>query len=314
MKVLLTGTAGFIFSNFVLYALQETDWDMASIDKLTYAGNLRNCAQVKRHKLYVGDICDQHFVGKVLEVEKPDIIIHGAAESMVDRSIASSQVFIQTNVVGTHNLLDLALRTGTIQKFINISTDEVYGSLITGSANEDYKLAPRNPYAASKASADLLGQAYFHTHGLPVMTTRCSNSFGPRQHLEKFVPKVIANCMAGKKIPVFGDGKNRREWIYVKDNFWAIKTIIEKGKAGEVYNISTNQECDNLEVVSTIMKLSGASEKLIEFVKDRQGHDFRYSVDCSKIKALGWKPQFNFEEAILHTIGWYKANSWALKQ
>ncbi len=309
MKILISGTAGFIFSNFVIYALQHTDWDIVSIDKLTYAGSLLNVPQVKRHKLYIGDVCDYHFVRKVFEIEKPDIVIHAAAESHVDNSIESSNAFVTTNVTGTHSMLEAALHVHTPQKFINISTDEVYGSVEEGHSLETDMLEPRSPYSSTKASADLLGQSYFVTHGLPVITTRCSNNFGPRQHVEKFLPKVITNILTEQKIPLYGDGKNMREWIYVKDNFGALVKIIENGEPGEVYNISSGFEKQNIEVLKTIFDIMGG-EELLEYVADRKGHDRRYSVDCSKLRALGWEPQYPFESALEHTIGWYKANTW----
>ncbi|HDZ14076.1 MAG TPA: dTDP-glucose 4,6-dehydratase [Pricia sp.] len=309
MKILISGTAGFIFSNFVIYALQHTDWDIVSIDKLTYAGSLLNVPQVKRHKLYIGDVCDYHFVRKVFEIEKPDIVIHAAAESHVDNSIESSNAFVTTNVTGTHSMLEAALHVHTPQKFINISTDEVYGSVEEGHSLETDMLEPRSPYSSTKASADLLGQSYFVTHGLPVITTRCSNNFGPRQHVEKFLPKVITNILTEQKIPLYGDGKNMREWIYVKDNFGALVKIIENGEPGEVYNISSGFEKQNIEVLKTIFDIMGG-EELLEYVADRKGHDRRYSVDCSKLRVLGWEPQYPFENALVHTIGWYKANTW----
>jgi dTDP-glucose 4,6-dehydratase len=309
-KVLITGSCGFIFSNFVIHSIQETDWELVSIDKLTYAGSLQNVPQNKRHKLYVGDICDKHLVDKVFEVERPDVVIHGAAESMVDRSILDSSAFIHTNVVGTQVMLDAALKY-KVKRFINISTDEVYGSLKTGSATEDSQLNPRNPYSASKAAADLLGQSYFHTHGLPVITTRCSNNFGPRQHMEKLIPKAITNLLKGQKVPLYGNGLNQRDWIYTKDKFYALKLLIEKGEGGQVYNIGTGQERENVEILKVILETLGMTEDYIQYVKDRPGHDFRYSVDCSKLKALGWKPQYPFEDAIKHTIGWYRANTWS---
>jgi len=308
MKVLITGSCGFIFSNVVIYLLQHTMWDIVSIDKLTYAGSLLNVPQVKRHKLYIGDICDYHFVRKIFEIEKPDIVIHGAAESHVDNSITGSHVFVNTNVMGTHSMLEAALTVHRPQKFINISTDEVYGSVETGQSKETDQLQPRSPYSSTKASADLLGQSYFTTYGLPVITTRCSNNFGPRQHVEKFIPKAITNIMTGKKIPLYGDGKNKREWIYVKDNYKAICTIIAKGIPGETYNISSGVEKENIEVVNTIMEIMNADESFIDHVKDRPGHDRRYSVDCNKLLALGWQPEYTFESALAHTIGWYKAN------
>lgn len=309
MKVLVTGSCGFIFSNFVIYALQHTDWDIVSIDKLTYAGSLLNVPQIKRHKLYLGDVCDYHFVKKVFDIEKPDIVIHGAAESHVDNSIDSSHDFVTTNVIGTHSMLEAALQVHTPQKFINVSTDEVYGSVESGSSLESDMLEPRSPYSSTKASADLLGQSYAITHGLPVITTRCSNNFGPRQHIEKFIPKVVTNILTGKKIPLYGDGKNMREWIYVKDNFTAIETLVNKGEPGEVYNISSGYGKQNIEVLQAMFSIMGG-EDLLEYVADRKGHDRRYSVDCSKLRSLGWEPQYPFESALAHTIGWYKSNPW----
>lgn len=310
-KVLITGSAGFIFSNFVIYALQNTKWDLVSVDKLTYAGSLLNVPQVKRHKMYIGDVCDYHFMQKVFEIEKPDIVIHGAGESHVDNSIQNSHNFVTTNVTGTHSMLEAALKAHTPQKFINISTDEVYGSVETGHSLEADMLAPRSPYSSTKASADLLGQSYFITHGLPVITTRCSNNFGPRQHVEKFIPKIITNILTDTKVPLYGDGKNMREWIYVKDNFNALVKIIESGVPGEVYNISSGHERQNIDVINTIFEMMDADRDLIEYVEDRKGHDKRYSVDCSKLKLLGWEPQYSFEGALAHTIGWYKANPWS---
>jgi len=309
-KILISGSAGFIFSNFVIYVLQHTDWDIASIDKLTYAGSLLNVPQCKRHKLYVGDVCDYHFVQKVFEIEKPDVVIHGAAESFVDKSIESSHDFITTNVIGTHSMLEAALKAHTPQKFINVATDECYGQILDGSFVETDVLNPRNPYSASKASADLLGQSYAITHGLPVITTRCSNNFGPRQHIEKFIPKIITNILTGKNIPLYGDGKNVREWIYVKDNFTALQTLIEKGEPGEIYNIGSDDERQNIEVLETIFEIMGEGQELVKLVEDRKGHDRRYSVNCRKINDLGWNAQYEFEAALSHTIGWYKANTW----
>ena len=310
LKVMITGSAGFIFSNFIIYALQNTDWDIVSIDKLTYAGSLLNVPQVKRHKMYIGDVSDHHFVNKVFEIEKPDIVIHGAAESMVDRSIENAHDFITTNVVGTHAMLDAALKVHTPKKFINVSTDEIYGQIVKGSFTENDKMDPRNPYSASKASADLLGQSYFTTHGLPVITTRCCNVFGSRQNVEKLIPKVITNVLTDKKIPVFGQGKQIREWIYTKDVFNAFKCLIECGVSGESYNISSGVERANIDVVNFICDTVDGGRDLIEFVCDRKGHDFRYSVDCSKLKKLGWEIKYNFDEALLYTVGWYKANTW----
>jgi len=318
MKVLVTGSCGFIFSNFIIYALQETDWDLVSIDKITYAGSLSNISynadvHNRRHKFYLGDVCDHHFVKKVFEIEKPDIVIHGAAESHVDNSIKDSHNFVSTNVMGTHSVLEAALHVHTPQKFINVSTDEVYGSVETGSSLETDPLEPRSPYSSTKAGADLLGQSYAVTHGLPVITTRCANNFGPRQHEEKFIPKAITNLLKDRPIPLYGDGKNIREWIYVKDHFYALKTLIEHGVPGEAYNISSGEDRQNIEILKMILMLMGADDSSIQYVKDRPGHDRRYSVDCSKLKALGWEPKYTLEGALAHTIGWYKSNTWFWK-
>jgi dTDP-glucose 4,6-dehydratase len=310
----VTGSAGFIFSNFIIYALQETDWELVSIDKLTYAGSLLNVPPARRHKMYLGDVCDAHFINKVFDLEKPDVVVHGAAESMVDRSINNSAAFIQTNVTGTQVMLDAARRLN-VSKFINVSSDEVYGCLEIGSATEASPLKPRNPYAASKAAADLLGQSYFHTHGMPIITTRSSNNLGPRQHPEKLIPKAITLALNNQPIPLFGSGLNVRDWIYTKDKYNAIKLLIEKGVPGEAYNIGAGHEKTNLEVLKFILNELDRPETLIQYIPDRPGHDLRYSVDCSKLQALGWKAQYPFEEALRHTIGWYKANgSWFWKK
>lgn len=319
MKVLVTGSCGFIFSNFIIYALQETTWQLVSLDKLTYAGSLSNISyntdvHNKRHKFYLGDVCDHHFVKKVFEMEKPDIVIHGAAESHVDNSIKNSHNFVSTNVLGTHSMLEAAREVHTPQKFINISTDEVYGSVEEGASLETDPLEPRSPYSSTKAGADLLGQSYAVTHGLPIITTRCANNFGPRQHVEKFVPKTITDFMQGKPMTLYGDGKNVREWIYVKDHFYALKTLIEKGEPGEVYNISSGEDRQNIEILRMLLGVFGLNEKeYIQYVKDRPGHDRRYSVDCSKLRALGWEPKYDLEAALAHTAGWYKSNTWFWK-
>lgn len=236
-----------------------------------------------------------------------NVIVHN---SHVDNSIANSHEFITTNVVGTHSMLEAALKVHTPEKFISISTDEVYGSVETGSSREGDALAPRSPYSSSKASADLIGQSYYTTYGLPVITTRCANNFGPRQHIEKFIPKVITNIITKQPIPLYGDGKNKREWIYIKDNFYALRAIIEGGTPGEVYNISTGDERENIEVLRTIFDIMGEGEDLVTHVEDRAGHDRRYSVDSSKLRSIGWDPSYNFESALSHSIGWYKANTW----
>jgi dTDP-glucose 4,6-dehydratase len=309
-KILITGTCGFIFSNVVIYMLQHTKHEIAGIDKLTYAGSRLNAPEVKRYKLHIGDVCDYHFVRKIFELEKPDIVIHGAAESHVDNSISDSHDFVRTNVIGTHSMLEAALKVHTPEKFINISTDEVYGSVEEGYSRENDQLDPRSPYSSTKASADLLGQSYFTTYGLPVITTRCSNNFGPRQHMEKFIPKVVTNILCGKKIPLYGDGKNEREWIYVKDNFYALLALMESGKVGEAYNISSGHGIGNIDVLDAIFEIMGVGQDLVEHVEDRLGHDRRYAVNCDKIKALGWEPKYDFMEALDYTVDWYKKNRW----
>jgi len=310
MKVLITGSCGFIFSNFIIYAQQETKWDLVSVDKLTHAGSLHNISynnsvHNKRHKFYLGDVCDYDFISKIFEIEKPDIVIHGAVESM-----ANSHTFVSTNIIGAHSMLEAALKVHMPQKFINISTDEVYGNIKNGQSDEKDILNPRNPYSSSKASADLLGQSYYTAYGLPVITTRCSNNFGPRQHVERFIPKVITNIITNQPIFLYGDGKDKRDWMYVKDKFRALQIIVENGIPGEVYNIGTNKEKENIEVIKTIFDIMGNGEDLLEYAETQVKHDRRHSVNNNKIKNLGWEPTYTFDGALAHTIGWYKANTW----
>jgi len=318
MRVLVTGSAGFIFSNFVIYAIQETDWSMCGVDKLTYAGSLYNALQSKRYKLHIGDVCDKHFISKIFQIEKPDIVIHAAADSHVDNSIADASSFISTNVVGTHNVLDAARLIHTPKLIINVSTDEVYGPAPKGvSFCEEDMLKPSNPYSASKAAADLLGQSFFKTHNVPLITIRMCNVFGPRQHKEKLIPKSIHNLIHNKKIPVYGSGNQSREWMYARDVFRAIKYIIEDGVVGEIYNISSRHEENNINVVKKIISFfhtngdSVCADDIIEHVEDRKAHDFMYSIDSSKINKLGWYPTYDFDEALKHTVSWYKMNGWS---
>lgn len=317
LKVMITGSCGFIYSNVVLYALQHTDWDIVSVDKLTYAGSLANIAynrdiNNKRHKFYLADIADYHLMEKIFDIEKPDIVINGAANSHVDNSIAGSQDFIQSNVTGTHSLLEAMRKSHRPQKFIQASTDEVYGQIESGSFSETDSLSPRNPYSSSKASADLMCNAYIETYDLPIIITRCCNVFGSRQNKEKMIPKSIINLLNDDKIKVYGKGEQVREWIYTKDMFYAIKTIIESGKVKEVYNIGTGYELRNIDLAYKIADHIGVPHKdAVEFVTDRLGHDFRYSVNTSKIRALGWSPMYSFDEALLHTISWYYKNTWS---
>lgn len=311
-KILVTGGCGFIGSNFIRYTLNKTDYEIVNLDKLTYAGNLKNLVDIqsnKRYKFYKGDICNYELVSFIVEKEKIDAIINFAAESHVDRSILSSQEFIRTNITGTNILLEVT-RQFELEKFVQISTDEVYGSLgPEGKFTEETPLSPNSPYSASKASADLLVKAYNHTYGVPALITRCSNNYGPYQFPEKLIPLMIINALNNKPLPVYGDGMNVRDWIYVEDHCEAILKVFEKGRIGEVYNIGAENEKPNIEIVKLILKELGKDESLITYVKDRPGHDRRYAIDATKIRTeLGWKPLHTFETAIKETINWYIQN------
>jgi dTDP-glucose 4,6-dehydratase len=309
VKILITGGAGFIGSNFVRYVLKNhPDYEVVVLDALTYAGRKENLKDVWDKITFIkGDITKKEDVEKA--IRGCNLIVNFAAETHVDRSIIEAGNFVLTDVFGTYNLLE-ACRKFDIEKFEQISTDEVYGHILKGSFKEEARLNPRNPYAASKASADLLCKSYFETYGLPLVITRSTNNYGPFQHPEKFVAKTIIYSLLNKKIPVYGSGKNVRDWIFVEDNCEAIDLVLHKGKDGEIYNIAGKQELENIEVVRTILKLMNKPENLIEFVKDRPSHDLRYSLDISKIEKLGWKPKTKFEEGIKRTIQWYKANKW----
>jgi len=314
-KILVTGGCGFIGSNFIRYALKNSDYEIVNLDKLTYAGNLKNLVDIQnnsRYKFYKGDICNYELVSFIVEKENVDSIINFAAESHVDRSILSSQEFIRTNVTGTNVLLEVT-RLYQLKKFLQISTDEVYGSLgPEGKFTEETPLSPNSPYSASKASADLLVKAFHHTYGVPALITRCSNNYGPYQFPEKLIPLMIINALNNKPLPVYGDGMNVRDWIYVEDHCEAILKVFEKGRIGEVYNIGAENEKPNIEIVKLILKELRKDESLITYVKDRPGHDRRYAIDATKIKTeLGWKPSHTFETAIKETINWYIQNqSW----
>lgn len=309
MKILVTGGAGFIGSNFVRMMLQKyKDIELINIDKLTYAGNLENLKDVEKNKNYkfiMGDICDSKLVNNI--TMGIDIIFNFAAESHVDRSINDPFVFTKSNVLGTHTLLE-AVRKNNVKKFIQISTDEVYGSIKKGSFKEADNLNPSSPYSSSKASADLLCLSYVTTFDMPIIITRSTNNFGPYQYPEKIIPLFITNLMEGKKVPLYGDGLNVRDWIYVVDNCEAIWFVAEKGEIGEIYNIGGGNELPNIEITKLILKEMSKDKSWIEYVKDRLGHDRRYSLDCTKIHKLGWKPKFDFENAIKETIEWYKNN------
>ena len=310
MNVLVTGGAGFIGSNFIRYLL-ETDADVrvVNLDKLTYAGNLDSLTDVgadARYAFVRGDIADSQLVDSVLRKHKIDGIINFAAESHVDRSILDPEVFVTTNVLGTQNLLFLA-REHKVKRFLQISTDEVYGSLgAKGTFREDTPLHPNSPYSAAKASADLLCLAYFRTFGLPVTVSRCSNNYGPFQFPEKLIPLMIINALEGKPLPVYGDGKQVRDWLHVSDHCRAIDVVFRKGKPGEIYNIGGDCEKRNIDVVKQLLGILEAPESLIHFVKDRPGHDRRYAMDITRIRTeLNWRPTVAFDEGLRLTVQWY---------
>jgi len=306
MRLLVTGGAGFIGSNFVRYVLDETDYHVTTLDALTYSGtteNLEGFLEDDRHRFVEGDIRDAELVDDI--ASNVDVIVNFAAESHVDRSIDSAEPFVSTNLKGTQVLLDAALKHDH-DRFVQISTDEVYGEVLDGKFDESHKLNPRNPYAATKSSADLLAQSYHTTHDLPVIITRSSNNYGPRQHTEKLISKFITRASEDRSLPLYGDGSHVREWTYVTDNCRGIMTVLEKGKSGEVYNIGSGKELSNLEVTKHILNELGKSEALIDFVDDRPGHDRRYSLDCTKIRKLGWSPKWTFDEGLRETIKFYE--------
>lgn len=330
-KVVITGGAGFIGSHVVRrFVMNYPEYDIVNLDKLTYAGNLENLADLERSPNYTfikGDINDPEFVGRLFSEHSVDAVIHLAAESHVDRSISGPMEFIKTNIIGTVNLLGAAKeawsgRTGEYL-FYHISTDEVYGSLgETGLFTEETAYDPRSPYSASKASSDHLVRAWHHTWGLPVVISNCSNNYGPNQFPEKLIPLAISNIKSEKPVPVYGKGENVRDWIYVEDHAVAIDLIFHKGTRGGTYNVGGNNEWKNIDLVKLLCRImdkklgrpEGSSGKLITFVKDRAGHDLRYAIDNSKIRAeLGWEPSVSFEEGLERTASWYLANEWWLK-
>jgi dTDP-glucose 4,6-dehydratase len=325
--LLVTGGAGFIGSHFVVSTIRDTGEPIVNLDKLTYAGNLRNLDALRndaRHVFVQGDICDRSLIKDLLKKHQPRAIVHFAAESHVDRSISGPAAFIQTNVVGTFSLLEEARAYSKEIRFLHVSTDEVYGSL--GPADPAFTevtpYAPNSPYAASKAASDHLVRAYHHTYGLPTITTNCSNNYGPHQYPEKLIPLMIASALAAKPLPVYGDGRNVRDWLYVLDHCEAVRLALERGRAGETYNIGGGAERANIDLVRKICALldeaaprkSGKYAELISFVKDRPGHDRRYAMDASKVaRELGWRPRETFESGLEKTVRWYVENrAWAV--
>jgi dTDP-glucose 4,6-dehydratase len=310
MKILVTGGAGFIGSAFVRLLIAETDWEVVNLDQLTYAGNLENLTDVEanpRYEFVHGDICDADAVESALR--GADAIVHFAAESHVDRSILSPEPVIQTNFRGTFTLLDAARRLGT-GKFVHVSTDEVYGSLEPPrEATEDYPLNASSPYSASKAGSDLLARSYYVTYKLPVSITRASNNYGPYQFPEKLIPLMIANALEDQALPVYGDGMQIRDWLFVEDHCRGILEVLRQGRAGEIYNIGGNRSLPNLNVVRKVLALTGKPESLIQYVPDRPGHDRRYALSSAKLmRETGWAPRVDFESGLAKTIEWYRAN------
>lgn len=327
-NILITGGAGFIGSNYVTYLLESTSANVFVLDKLTYAGDMRNLdsvAGLSNYHFIQGDICDKDFIEEMFNKHQFDQVVHFAAESHVDNSISGPAAFIETNIVGTFNLLQASYKTwmegpGKVKeafghaRFLHVSTDEVYGTLgETGLFTEETPYAPNSPYSASKASSDFIVRSYYHTYQLPVVTTNCSNNYGPNQHKEKLIPTIIRKALAGDPIPIYGDGTNVRDWLYVLDHCSGIKLAVENGELGETYNIGGRNERTNLYIAETICNLLDQLEpaekpykEQISFVTDRPGHDFRYAIDASKIEnELGWKAEENFESGILKTIEWY---------
>lgn len=315
MKLLVTGGAGFIGSNFVRYILKKyPDYQVVNVDLLTYAGNLKNLAEIENNQNYIfikADIADHQKMDEIMKTENIDAVVHFAAETHVDRSILDQEAFLKTNILGTHSLLKSALNNGKI-RFHHVSTDEVFGSLSVEDPafNEKTPYDPRSPYSASKAASDHLVRAYFHTFDLPITISNCSNNYGPFCFPEKVIPLFITNLLEGKKIPLYGDGMNIRDWLFVEDHCSAIDAILHQGQIGETYCIGGNEEKTNKELTFKILELMGQGEEMIEFVKDRPGHDRRYAMDYSKLKTeLGWQPSVNFDQGMQATIDWYKSNS-----
>jgi len=318
VKILVTGGAGFIGSNFIRYFLRTYPENaVANLDKLTYAGNLDNLSELQSHPGYefiLGDICDAEAVNGIL-TQPIDAVVHFAAESHVDRSLSDARAFVRTNVLGTCTLLDAA-RRAKIPRFLHVSTDEVYGTLAPEeSADETAPLRPNSPYAASKAASDLIVRSYWQTYGFPVLLTRSTNNYGPYQFPEKFLPLMITNALDGKPLPVYGDGLNERDWLFVEDHCRALDRVLQAGRPGEIYNIGYGQAVSNIRVLRRLLQLLHKSEEQIRFVEDRPGHDRRYALNCAKIRGeLGWKPNVTFEEGLVRTVEWYRSHTqWVQK-
>jgi dTDP-glucose 4,6-dehydratase len=313
MKILVTGGAGFIGSCFIRQALQDSGREIVNIDKLTYAGNLQNLASVAdhpRYRFFKTDLCDPEALGAVFEETKPEVVVHFAAESHVDRSIFSPQPVFETNLRGTFNLLE-CMRSKPVRRYIHVSTDEVYGSLEAPlEADENFPLQPSSPYSASKAGSDLLALGYFKTYKLPVIVTRASNNYGPYQFPEKLIPLMISNAVEDKPLPIYGDGMQVRDWLYVEDHCRALLAILDKGRDGEIYNIGGNRAVPNRAVVEQILAITGKPTSLMTTVTDRPGHDRRYALSSAKVhKETGWSPQMDFEKGLRATVDWYRRNA-----
>ncbi|HAT18307.1 MAG TPA: dTDP-glucose 4,6-dehydratase [Gemmatimonadetes bacterium] len=308
MRLLVTGGAGFIGSNFARHVLTTSDDQVTILDALTYAGNRANLVDLEadpRLRFVHGDICDRELVASLMPGH--DAVVHFAAESHVDRSIVAPDAFVRTNCDGTNVLCDVAGRS-EIQKFVHVSTDEVYGSIDTGSFTESSPLAPSSPYSASKAGSDLIALAHHRTHGLPVVITRSSNNYGPYQYPEKLIPLFVTNLLEGRTVPVYGDGLNVRDWCHVEDNCAAIDLVLRQGATGEIYNIGAGHETTNLDLTHLVLAAMGKGPEAIEFVDDRLGHDRRYSLDATRVRTLGWSPRRSLEEGIVQTVDWYRSH------